>query len=194
MAEGSFSGHLTRMLYGPEYLVSKGVILVTLNYRLNIQGFLCLGIKEAPGNAGLKDQVAAFKWVIRNIRQFCGDPDNVTLFGESAGGASLSYHVASPMSKGLFHKAITQSGSSIAAWSYQIWPVQVASQLAKALVHQTQYDPQTLYEIFTNKTDEELILTNVPIEAGKIWISQMLFVPCAEREIDGIEPFLTKST
>ncbi|KAG6460769.1 hypothetical protein O3G_MSEX012194 [Manduca sexta] len=104
-------------LYGPEYLIKHGVILVTFNYRVEILGFLCLGIKEAPGNVGLKDQVAAMRWIKKNIRVFGGDPDNITIFGESAGAAAVVYHLVSPMSKGLFNKAIMQSGSAMSPWS-----------------------------------------------------------------------------
>lgn len=63
-------------------------------------GFLSLGNADVPGNAGLKDQVMVLRWVQRNIAQFKGDPDNVTLFGESAGAASVHYHLLSPMSRG----------------------------------------------------------------------------------------------
>ena len=92
--------------YGPDFLVSHGVILVTLNYRLEALGFLCLDTEDVPGNAGLKDQAAALRWVQNNIKNFGGDPNNVTLFGESAGSSSTSLHVISPMSKGLFKRAI----------------------------------------------------------------------------------------
>lgn len=70
------------------------------SYTLCIPGFLCLGNADVPGNAGLKDQVMVLRWVQRNIAQFRGDPDNVTLFGESAGSASVHYHLLSPMSRG----------------------------------------------------------------------------------------------
>ena len=63
-------------------------------------GFLCLDTEDVPGNAGLKDQVMALRWVQKNIAQFGGDPGNVTIFGESAGGSSVHYHILSPMSKG----------------------------------------------------------------------------------------------
>lgn len=189
---GFFQGSGSSFFYGPRYLVSKGVILVTINYRLNIQGFLCLGIKEAPGNAALKDMVAALKWVQRNIASFGGDPDNVTIFGESAGAASVSFLVLSPMAKGLFHKAITQSGSSLAPFGLQFKPIFLASLLAKVMGFISQ-DPVKLYEYFMTKSDDELILTRVPRKEGHVIISEILYTPCVEKVIEGVEPFLIQS-
>ncbi|XP_037294980.1 juvenile hormone esterase isoform X2 [Manduca sexta] len=188
---GFFQGSGSSLMYGPKYLVSKNVILVTVNYRLNIQGFLCLGIKEAPGNAAMKDLVSALRWVQRNIRQLGGDPDNVTIFGESAGAASVSYLNISPMTKGLFHKVIVQSGSATAPWAFQYRPVFLASLLAKEMGYETQ-DPHELYKIFMSKSDKELILTRVPRKEGAIIISEILYTPCAENIIEGVEPFLTE--
>lgn len=188
---GFFENSGSRVIYGPEHLTAKGVIFVTFNYRLNIQGFLCLGIKEAPGNAGMKDQVAALKWVQRNIAAFGGDPDNVTIFGESAGGASVSYHLISPMSKGLFHRVIAQSGSSLAAWAFQYRPVYLASLLAKQMGYETM-DAKKLYKYFMGKTDKELVVTRVPRQEGNQIISEILYAPCVEPVIEGVEPFLTE--
>ncbi|XP_059048808.1 esterase FE4-like [Achroia grisella] len=187
---GYFEGSAGGFVYGPQYLVSKGIILVTINYRLNIQGFLCLRTKDAPGNAGMKDQVAALKWVQRNVKAFGGDPDNVTLFGESAGAASVSYHVVSPMSKGLFHKAILQSGSSLSAWAFQYRPVYMASLLAKTMGYTTQ-DPHKLFKIFSDKSDSELIVTRVPRKEGNQVVSEILYTPCVEDDLEGEEQFLT---
>ncbi|CAH0700840.1 unnamed protein product [Spodoptera exigua] len=178
------------LLYGPDFLVRKGVVLVTINYRLNVHGFLCLGTKDAPGNAGLKDQVAALKWVQKNIRAFGGDPDNVTIFGESAGGASVSYHLLSPMSKGLFKRAIAQSGSSLTAFARQRDPLNQAVALAKAM-GLTINDPQQLYEAFMNKTLNELVATEIPRVQGRLRFAHLPFVPCTEQPIDGVEPFIT---
>lgn len=189
---GFLEGANAKFMYGPNYLVSKGVILVSINYRLNVYGFLCLGVNEAPGNAGMKDQVAALKWVQNNIRAFGGDPDNVTIFGESAGAASVSYHILSSMSKDLFHKAITQSGSSLAPWGFQYSPVFKASLWVKALGFNTE-DPKELYNIFRNTTDEKLIKISVPRKEGNIYLSELMFVPCAEKIVDKVEPFLTEA-
>jgi para-nitrobenzyl esterase len=103
--------------FDPTDLVDHDVIVVTLNYRLGALGFLAHpGLTaESPdassGNYGLLDQQAALRWVQRNIHKFGGDPDNVTIFGESAGAVSVHAHMVSPRSTGLFHRAIAQSGS-----------------------------------------------------------------------------------
>ena len=83
------------------------------NYRLNALGFLYTGTDDAPGNMGLWDQVMALQWVNENIRHFGGDPNRVTVFGQSAGGWSTSLHILSPVSRNLFQNAIMMSGASI---------------------------------------------------------------------------------
>ncbi|XP_036604059.1 cocaine esterase-like [Trichosurus vulpecula] len=92
---------------------SQNVVVVTIQYRLGILGFFSTGDEHAPGNWGYLDQVAALRWVQKNIAHFGGDPGCVTIFGESAGGISVSSHVLSPLSKGLFHGAIMESGVAI---------------------------------------------------------------------------------
>ncbi|KAL3282159.1 hypothetical protein HHI36_005354 [Cryptolaemus montrouzieri] len=86
--------------YGPDVLLDRDIVLVVTNYRLGALGFLSTGDSVSPGNYGLKDQSLALKWVKKNIEYFGGDPDSITLFGESAGGASANYHMLSPLSKG----------------------------------------------------------------------------------------------
>src|SRR4029450_9447633 len=99
----------------PTRLVDKGVVVVTINYRLGALGFLAHPALTAEGggsssNYGLMDQQAALRWVRRNIGRFGGDPANVTIFGESAGGFSVLAHVVSPLSTGLVHRSIPQRG------------------------------------------------------------------------------------
>ncbi|KAL1472134.1 hypothetical protein MTO96_023159 [Rhipicephalus appendiculatus] len=92
-------------------LASRGnVVVVTIAYRLQSFGFFYDGTDEAPGNQGLHDQVLALKWIQQNIQYFGGDPQEVTLFGWSAGGTSIVFHMTSPESKDLFKRAIIQSG------------------------------------------------------------------------------------
>jgi para-nitrobenzyl esterase len=103
--------------YDPTKLVEKGTVVVTLNYRLGTLGFLANPALSAEsgyqgsGDYGLMDQQAALRWVKRNIARFGGDPGNVTIFGESAGGLSVHAHLVSPLSAGLFERGIAQSGA-----------------------------------------------------------------------------------
>ena len=102
-----------------QYLAHRGVIVVTMNYRLGIWGFMvhpeltAESPHHASGNYGLMDQWAALAWVKKNIEAFGGDPGNVTLFGESAGSFSVNTQMASPLSQGLFQKAIGESGGAL---------------------------------------------------------------------------------
>lgn len=129
-------GSGSRKAYSADYLTPRDVILVTINYRLQVLGFLNLGLPECPGNVGLKDQVLALKWVKDNIAQFGGDPENITIFGESAGGSAVHYHLLSPMSKGLFNKAIMQSGTSICSWSITYNPLDQAFDVGRRCGYQ----------------------------------------------------------
>lgn len=103
--------------YNGKHLATRGdVVIVTINYRLGAFGFLNLkdatdGTCPGTGSEGIADQIAALAWVKENIAQFGGDPNNVTIFGESAGGMSVGALLASPGARGLFHKAIPQSGA-----------------------------------------------------------------------------------
>ncbi|WP_338759650.1 carboxylesterase/lipase family protein [Massilia sp. METH4] len=103
-------------LFDPTALVNQGIIVVTINYRLGVLGFLAHAALSAEGDGtsgsyGLMDQQAALRWVKTNIASFGGNPGNVTLIGESAGGFSVHAQMASPGAAGLFHKAIVQSGA-----------------------------------------------------------------------------------
>jgi para-nitrobenzyl esterase len=118
-----------------EHLAHKGVVVVSMNYRLGLFGFFVhAGLaaespQHASGNYGLMDQTAAIAWVKKNIRNFGGDPDNVTIFGESAGSFSASAQIASPQAQGLFEHAIGESG---AAFSSRGLPFRTLEQNEKA--------------------------------------------------------------
>lgn len=115
---GFWSGCITLDIYDTKVLCSEEeVIVVAMNYRVSMFGFLYLGIEGAPGNAGLWDQQLAIKWVHSNIEAFGGDPESITIFGESAGAASVSMHMLSQKSTPYFNRAIIQSGAVTAPWA-----------------------------------------------------------------------------
>jgi para-nitrobenzyl esterase len=115
---GLTSGHGAEATYDGTALANRGVVLVTINYRLGPFGFFAHPLlsaeseHKASGNYGTLDQIAALKWVQKNIEKFGGDPGRVTIFGESAGSWSVNHLVASPLAKGLFQRAIGESGGA----------------------------------------------------------------------------------
>ncbi|RVE45036.1 hypothetical protein evm_010315 [Chilo suppressalis] len=174
-------------IYGPQYLVSHDVIVVTINYRLNAYGFLNLGIKEAPGNAGLKDIRAALRWIQENIGGFNGDPDNVTVLGQGSGGIAALYLTLSKSTKGLFHKIISESGPLFAPQSFDANPLKTASQVAKSL-ELISTDPKDLLTLYT-----ETSVLKLEEAISKQMNAKSIFVPSVEEvfEDDEDEPFLT---
>ncbi|KAJ2951280.1 hypothetical protein O0L34_g5681 [Tuta absoluta] len=181
--------------YGPDFLVQQGVVVVTINYRLEALGFLSLDNEDVPGNAGMKDQVAALKWVKKNIAQFGGDPDNVTVMGQSSGGACSMYHMLSPMSKTLFKRAISMSGVPINQWSLSFKPKEKAFILGKQLGLDTQ-DPKELLEFLQSIPAEKLAGAQPNVLAvGDIsykTIKIFYFTPVVEKDF-GQERFLTET-
>ena len=117
-ADGFSVGSSSMPNTNPRMLSKRGnVVIVSVNYRLNIFGFMnlnevTLGRIPASGNEGMLDQIAALKWVKENIAVFGGDPDNVTVFGESAGGMSIGVLLGMDQAQGLFHRAILESGTA----------------------------------------------------------------------------------
>ena len=107
---GAFANGTGAILtYNGSRFARDGVVCVTINYRLGVDGFLYLG--DGNANLGLLDQVAALTWVQENIEAFGGDPNNVTIFGESAGGMSIGTLLSMPLAKGLFRRVIAESGA-----------------------------------------------------------------------------------
>ncbi|CAG0895150.1 unnamed protein product, partial [Cyprideis torosa] len=115
---GFYSGSSTLDVYDPKIIVStESVIVVSIQYRVGSLGFLFLNDPSVPGNAGLYDQLMAMTFIKDNIAKFGGNPNNITLFGESAGAVSISFHLLSPLSRDLFNQAIMQSGGATAPWA-----------------------------------------------------------------------------
>uniref|UniRef100_A0A182QA60 Carboxylic ester hydrolase n=1 Tax=Anopheles farauti TaxID=69004 RepID=A0A182QA60_9DIPT len=120
-------------LYGAQHFMTENVVIVTINYRLGVLGFLSTGDGSASGNWAIKDCIEALRWVQRNIVAFGGDPTQVTIFGQSAGGALVHYLTLSPLTAGLFERAIIHSGTALGSWALQPNPRQYANRLAAAL-------------------------------------------------------------
>ncbi|XP_059484238.1 uncharacterized protein LOC132201785 [Neocloeon triangulifer] len=125
---GAFATGSSR-LYGGSKFLDHDVVLVVPHYRLGPLGFLSLHTDEIPGNAGMLDQVEALKWVQNYISYFGGNPNKVTVMGESAGGVSSSMLNLSPLSTNLFQQYISQSGSAIANWGLDLDPIRAASEI-----------------------------------------------------------------
>lgn len=149
-------GYLTgaKWNYDPEFLVEKDVVVVMINYRLGVHGFLCL---NGVANLGLKDQVAALKWIQKNISAFGGDPDNVTICGQSSGAATASMHFMSKQSAGLFHKAILISGVGLAPWAFNVNTLTPAFQDAAKIVSRPVHNETDAYNIFLNAALDDLL-------------------------------------
>ena len=109
---GWSGGSYDPLIYNPDFFMDKDVVFVSFNYRLGALGFFALE-NQAFGNQGLRDQTLALEWVQQNIQYFGGDPGKVTIFGESAGAHSVFYQTISPLARGLFSRAIAQSGGNL---------------------------------------------------------------------------------
>ena len=145
---------------------ARGVIGVTLNYRLGPMGFVCLPeLKEESGhtgNYGLYDQLTALKWVKNNIAAFGGDPENITLMGQSAGAMSVQQHCLSPLSDGLFHKAVMSSGGGVSALMaapapekhYAFWQAVMEKAGCASLEEFRALDPAILFEVWQETKKE----------------------------------------
>ena len=162
-------GFLVGSAAWPEYhgahLASKGVVLVSINYRLNAFGYFThpalseSSPQRVSGNYGLLDQIAALAWVKRNIAAFGGDPDNVTLFGQSAGSRSTSLLVISPLAEGLFVRAIAQSGGPILGSEY------LAPAFNGDMANTSRMGQELSGRLGCDKTDDELAcLRQIPAE------------------------------
>lgn len=121
-------------------------------------GFISFDSPELglPGNAGLKDQNLALRWVVDNIANFGGDPQNITLFGESAGGCSVHYHMVSDMSRGLFQRAIVMSGCVLNNWSV-VPRRKFSERLAKALGWNGQGSERAALEVLVKADPESIV-------------------------------------
>ncbi|KAG7465308.1 hypothetical protein MATL_G00174990 [Megalops atlanticus] len=122
----------TGNMFDASVLAAYGnVIVVTMNYRLGVLGFLSTGDQSAKGNYGLLDQIQALRWLNENIGHCGGDPERITIFGSGAGASCVNLLILSHHSEGLFHRAIAQSGSAISSWSVNYQPLKYTKVLAR---------------------------------------------------------------
>ncbi|KAM7356630.1 LOW QUALITY PROTEIN: esterase B1-like [Cochliomyia hominivorax] len=151
-------GEANREWYGPDYFMEKDVVLITVQYRLGTLGFLSLNDPSlhTPGNAGLKDIILALKWIKKNANSFGGNPDCVTVFGESAGGAAVHLLMLSEHAQGLFHRAILQSGVATGDWPTTDC-VDQAYDLAKAAGYKGERKERHILKYLLSITAEEIV-------------------------------------
>lgn len=191
---GTFmSGSSGTEMFGPDFLIDKNVILVTFNHRLGAFGYLSLSDPSlnVPGNAALKDQSLALKWIRKNISNFGGDSNNITLFGESAGGVGAHYQMISDMSKNLFDRAVLQSGTALMHWAVYS-PSDRAIRLAKKLGWTGKDNEKEILEFLRTVNPDEIVLaqeglsTKEEIDQKTPWafgpvvepyISEQCFIP-----------------
>uniref|UniRef100_A0A3B3QCD6 Neuroligin 4 X-linked b n=1 Tax=Paramormyrops kingsleyae TaxID=1676925 RepID=A0A3B3QCD6_9TELE len=153
---GSYMEGTGNMIDGSILASYGNVIVVTINYRLGVLGFLSTGDQAAKGNYGLLDQIQALRWIKENIQAFKGDPKRVTIFGSGAGASCVSLLTLSHYSEDLFQKAIIQSGTALSSWAVNYQPAKYTRMLAEK-VGCNMLDTIALVECLQSKNYKELI-------------------------------------
>ncbi|XP_063099055.1 neuroligin-4, X-linked [Cavia porcellus] len=153
---GSYMEGTGNMIDGSILASYGNVIVITINYRLGILGFLSTGDQAAKGNYGLLDQIQALRWIEENVAAFGGDPKRVTIFGSGAGASCVSLLTLSHYSEGLFQKAIIQSGTALSSWAVNYQPAKYTRMLADK-VGCNMLDTTDMVECLRNKNHKELI-------------------------------------
>uniref|UniRef100_A0A182N7N6 Carboxylic ester hydrolase n=1 Tax=Anopheles dirus TaxID=7168 RepID=A0A182N7N6_9DIPT len=190
---GFYTGTGDAALYEPKYLVQQGAVVVCINYRLGPLGFLSLPSVGIEGNMGLKDQRMSLRWVHENIAHFGGDPSSVTIFGESAGGASVQLHYLSESSRQYFHKAIAQSGTAYNEWVWQRDATERARKLAQLLGSSaTDSDEQVLATLMEASAETMTAVQNQTMsERDQTLLVRFPFTPVIERA-ESVDPIVTE--
>nr|QOL02378.1 venom carboxylesterase-6-like protein [Rondotia menciana] len=180
------SGNMARY----NYLARHDVIAINFNYRVGGLGFACLGTEDIPGNAGLRDQITALKWINKYIKKFGGDPNKVTLAGYSVGAAMAELLMLSKATDGLFHQLVLESGSVLAPFAINRHPITTARNIAVSIGFNDTGSLKELNDFLINapildlaSKSKNFYLTN----------STFGFAPCIETKVDGIEPVITQS-
>ncbi|XP_033209364.1 venom carboxylesterase-6-like isoform X2 [Belonocnema kinseyi] len=186
---GFTTGSAGAKLHRPDYFLQHDIVFVSINYRLGILGFLNMNIDCCAGNQGLKDQVLALNWVQENIENFGGDKNNVTIFGESAGGVSIHYLCISPLAKGLFHKAIIQSAAANNPWAFQFSNKEYAIKLAAKLGNSSS-NPEETVKFLQTLAAQDIVVAQKKVFVNKAKVLDFLFVPTVDD--NSSNPFLPK--
>jgi cholinesterase len=185
------SGSSKTDLHGPDFFMQKDVVIVTFNYRVGAMGFLSLEDPEVnvPGNAGLKDQNFALKWVHKNIGNFNGDVSNITLFGNSAGAASTHYQMISEQSRGLFHRSIVMSGCAFNSCFALIPRRDFAQRLAKALGWDGTGGDKAILELLESVEAEKIVDASQSLLTVEEEFGENLMIPFGPT----IEPYISEN-
>ncbi|KAK9685539.1 Carboxylesterase family [Popillia japonica] len=178
---GSMNNH------GAKFLMDRDVVLVTMNYRLGVFGFLSTEDEAVPGNNGLKDQVLALEWIHNNILYFGGNPNSVTLTGLSAGAASVHFHYLSPLSRGLFHRGISMSGTALGPSKMQENALEKA-RIIGAHLGCTQESTKSLISCMNQRPTQEIVEA---IKVLRLWLYYPYSPIAAVVETKGDNKFLT---
>uniref|UniRef100_A0A1L8D6R0 Carboxyl/cholinesterase-020a n=1 Tax=Plutella xylostella TaxID=51655 RepID=A0A1L8D6R0_PLUXY len=177
-------------VHGPEYLITKGIMVVTFNYRLGPLGFLALNTSQAPGNAGLRDMVTLLRWVRRNAAHFGGDNTNVTLGGHGAGASAAHLLSMAKQTDGLFHRVILMSGVAYPAFftTSRVYSDVLAYSYLSLLGIRTE-DPEVIQrDITAASVSRSLAVTKILQEMTLLGS----FYPIVEKKIEGVKRLVDK--
>jgi len=179
---------------GPGKLLERDMIIVAMQYRVGPLGFMCLPDDEIAGNMGLLDQNLALKWVHDHITYFGGDPDRVTIMGESAGSASVTYHMLSPLSQPYYNQAIAESGSALSSWAFDSEPEKHAHDIAGGFLGCPTDTTSGLVRCLKDeKTAADIVVAHKKYYTAEREAARLGFggsAPCAQR--NGHQKFITK--
>ncbi|XP_048211369.1 pyrethroid hydrolase Ces2e-like [Perognathus longimembris pacificus] len=178
---GGLTSGMAAMFDGSVLAATEDVVVVAIQYRLGVPGFFSTGDQHATGNWGFLDQVAALRWVQQNIAHFGGNPNLVTIFGESAGGMSVSLHVLSPVSQGLFHGAVMQSGVALAPGLIPSSLEEIVKMVANKSACE-QVDSEALVHCLRDKSEEEMLAITESI-TGFAAVVDGAFLPRHPKEL-----------
>ncbi|KAF9407222.1 hypothetical protein HW555_012673, partial [Spodoptera exigua] len=186
---GAYSGGSGNMAKF-NYLARHDILVVSLNYRLGFKGFACLGTEEIPGNAALKDQLAALKFINKYISKFGGDPKKVTLAGFSVGASMAEILALSKATNGLIDKLILESGSALSPFAVNRDPINTAKNLAISMGYNNTEKIEDLNEFLLNAPIKDLA-----VKSKNFYLTNSTFglAPCIENVIGTAEPILTES-